>query len=395
MSISLSSGSETLLRRCALGLGLVLLSASAWSQATAAERLEQLRQSLLSRVAQASTRVDTTAWIDSQGRLQESSRFRQSLQFAQVQGAAAADAAVQAARPAQDLVRLEGLSAQRLKACVPASVSGLQHVMAFEIDIDDTVPAHWQTHLRTAIETGPWQRPAQAPWRLLPASPARLYASRYEQALMDGPRSTHAWRLVVRVQKPSPTAPALKLVMTLTPSDAAQNPYQDESSLAVDTLSSAWSAPQWSAATHERLNDRLNHWQQRMQQWLSCSPVRPAVTAQANGMFTLAAGQLAGVKKGDEWVLLQPERLASQSLEPGTLDHLLHATVVEVTPHSAQLRVEAGMPAAAAEMAGTWQAWTWADLQAMMAPSKAPKVADPAAQLTRQPLAGLFQKFAL
>jgi hypothetical protein len=77
------------------------------------------------------------------------------------------------------------------------------------------------------------------------------------------------------------------------------------------------------------------------------------------------------------------------------LDLLLDATVVEVTPHSAQRRVEAGMPAAAAEMAGTWQAWTWADLQAMMAPSKAPKVADPAAQLTRQPLAGLFQKFAL
>lgn len=395
MSICLLPGSEAALRRGALGLIGVLISASAWSQTSTAERLEQLRQSLLERVAQASTRVDTTAWIDSQGRLQERSRFRQSLSFAQVQGAAAADAAVQAGRPVEDMVRQEGLSAKRLNACVPPSVNGLQHVMAFEIDIDDTVPAHWQTPVRAAIETGAWQRPAQAPWRLLPASPARLYASRYEQALMDGPRSTHAWRLQVRVQKPSPTAPALKLVMTLTPADAAQKPFQDESWLAVDTQSSAWSAPQWSPATHEALNTRLNLWQQRMGQWLSCSPVRPVVTAQANGMFTLAAGQLAGVKKGDEWVLLQPDRLASQSLEPGTLDQLLHATVVDVTPHSAQLRVDGGMPAGAAEMAGAWQAWTWADLHAMMAPPKNPQVVDPAAQPTRQPLAGLFRKFAL
>ena len=125
------------------GIGLLTLcSTAAWAQApsTAAQRLEQLRLSLLERAVQAAVRVDTTAWIDSQGRLQESSRFRQSLKFGEVQASLAAQAHMQAQaltqaqgqaqgpdmpqRTAQDLTRQTGLMAELDKACAPGA-SGL------------------------------------------------------------------------------------------------------------------------------------------------------------------------------------------------------------------------------------------------------------------------------
>jgi hypothetical protein len=381
----------------AVGFFLAMLCSTAWAQTSAAERLEKLRLSMLERAAQAATRVDTTAWIDNQGRLQENSRFRQSLQFGEVP-AGVASPLPESNRPVQDLALQERWMTQGPSHCPPSSGTGLKHVLQFETDIGAQLPANWQHPVRSALQASQWNAAAPSAWHVLPATPANPQKSRYEQALLDGLRTESAWRLKVSVQKPVASTSALKLVMTLVQTEGPQNQYQDESWLAVETAPSAWSAPTWTPATQEQLNARVKIWHRRISQWLSCTPVRPAVTAQTNGFFTIAAGQLAGVKSGDEWVLLQPERMASQALEPGTLDLLVHATVVEVTPHTAKLRIDAGMPSGAQEALstlGTWQAWTWADLHAMMTPPERPQVASKPEQETRWPLAGLFKKFSL
>ena len=394
-----------------LGLGLLTLcSTAAWAQApsTAAQRLEQLRLNLLERAVQAAVRVDTTAWIDSQGRLQESSRFRQSLKFGEVQASLAAQAHMQAQaqaqaqaqgpdqqqRTAQDLTRQTGLIAELDKACASGD-TGLQHVVQFETEMAPEVPAAWQGPLRMAIQDSDWHRTRNAKWHLLPSAATEPYASPYEQALMQAPRVQTAWRLKVRVSMPRGQGTALRLEMALLQSDGTQNQYRDESWLPVQTVASDWSEPAWSRASVDALNARLTVWSQRLAQWLQCQPVRPAVTAQSGKTFTIAAGQLAGIKTGDEWVLLQPQRLSTHMMEPETLAHLVHATVVEVLPHSAKLRMDAGPTLELANAPGQWQAWSWADVQAMTQAPEAAKIATQSTPETRWPAANAARKSPL
>ena len=390
--------------RISAAIGMLTLSSAAWAQApsTAAQRLEQLRLSLLERAVQAAVRVDTTAWIDSQGRLQESSRFRQSLKFGEVQASLAAQAHMQAQaqaqdvsqRTAQDLTRQNGLMAELDKACAPGA-TGLQHVVQFETEMAPEVPAAWQGPLRTAIQESDWHRTRNAKWRLLPSAATEPFASHYEQALMQAPRVQTAWRLKVRVSMPRGQGTALRLEMALLQSDGTQNQYKDESWLPVQTVASDWSEPAWSRASVEALNARLTVWSNRLAQWLQCQPVRPAVTAQSGKTFTIAAGQLAGIKTGDEWVLLQPQRLSTHLMEPETLAHLVHATVVEVLPHSAKLRLDAGPTLELAHEPGQWQAWSWADVQAMTSAPEAAKVAYQPTPETRWPAANAARKSPL
>ncbi len=347
--------------------GLAFLGSSAvWAQtpSTAAQRLEQLRLNLLERAAQAAVQVDTTAWIDAQGRLQESSRFRQSMKFGEVQASrvAAQATANDASRTTQDLTRQQGLMADLDKACVPGA-AGLQHVIQFETELSPELPASWQHTLRMALESD-WHRTPAAKWHVLPAVASERYASPYEQALLQAPRISAAWRLKVRASQPRGPGSAVRLEFSLLQNDGTQNQYKDESWLPVQTVASEWSEPAWSPASVQALQSRLNIWSQRLGQWLQCLPVRPAVTALNGKTFTLAAGQLAGIKVGDEWVVLQPQRLSTQMMEPDTLAHLVHATVLEVLPHSAKLRIDAGPPMELANEPGRWQAWSWADVQA-------------------------------
>lgn len=401
--------------RMRVGMGLLMLCSSvAWAQApsTAAQRLEQLRLGLLERAVQAAVRVDTTAWIDSEGRLQESSRFRQSLRFGEVQASLAAQAHMQVQaqvqaqaqaqaqgqdvqqRTAQDLTRQNGLLAELDKACAPGA-TGLQHVVHFETEMAPDVPAAWQTPLRMAIQESDWHRTRNANWHLLPTTATEPYASPYERALMQAPRIPTAWRLKVRVSMPRGQGTALRLELSLLQSDGTQNQYKDESWLAVQTVASHWSEPVWSRASVEALNARLTVWSNRLAQWLQCQPVRPAVTAQSGKTFTIAAGQLAGIKTGDEWVLLQPQRLSTHMMEPETLAHLVHATVVEVLPHSAKLRMDAGPALELANEPGQWQAWSWADLQAITNAPEAAKIATQSIPETRWPVANAARKSPL
>ena len=412
------------LRACATAVGWLLLCAPTWAQntGTAAQRLESLRLELLERAAKAAVHVDATAWIDTQGRLQESSRFRQSLRFGEVQAAASADLKEAAQRSSQERLPPHTLAQSLSQACVSSAATGLRHVIGFETVIDADLPAAWQAPLRSAIEEGAWQRTGAGPnaqrpaaWRLVPTLPDSAYASRYEQALLETQRPNVAWRLQVLAQWPS-AAPSdraasasglpqgVQLSMSLVQTDGQRMTYRDTRWVRLETTGTAWSAPTWTPGSQDGLAERLNLWAQAMTQWLACHPVRPQVTAQDNGFVTLSAGQLAGLKTGDEWVLLQPQRLSTQMLEPDTLSHLVHATVVEVLPHSARLRVDAGSnPGKPAP--GEWQAWSWNDLQAAVAAMGSPTgsaqartqaKAEPSAAIhNRLPMAGLFGKLGL
>jgi hypothetical protein len=90
-----------------------------------------------------------------------------------------------------------------------------------------------------------------------------------------------------------------------------------------------------------------------MAPWLGCDTVQPKVTDRRAQSLQINAGELAGVRKGDEWLLADPQSFPSRVVDKQS-DTMLLAKVMEVSPHHARLAVVAG-PAQAIQM--HWRAW--------------------------------------
>ena len=90
------------------------------------------------------------------------------------------------------------------------------------------------------------------------------------------------------------------------------------------------------------------------EEWLSCQAVNPAVTAVASRQIEINAGALAGVKKGDEWLVANPARFPAELMGKEGAPQTLLAQVQSVTPFKSQLVVLAG-PVQAVQ--ANWRAW--------------------------------------
>jgi hypothetical protein len=78
------------------------------------------------------------------------------------------------------------------------------------------------------------------------------------------------------------------------------------------------------------------------------------VTAVASRQIEINAGSLAGVKKGDEWLIANPSRFPAELIGKEGAPQTLLAHVQSVTPFNSQLVVLAG-PVQAAQ--ANWRAW--------------------------------------
>ena len=90
------------------------------------------------------------------------------------------------------------------------------------------------------------------------------------------------------------------------------------------------------------------------EEWLACQSVHPVVTAVASKQVEINAGSLAGVKKGDEWLVANPARFPAELMSKDGAPQTLLAKVQSVTPFNSQLVVLAG-PAQSAQ--AEWRVW--------------------------------------
>ena len=368
--------------RWAAVLACALWAASWPAQAaelSADERLQAVRHALAQEALRGATQVRTTAWIDAQGALRESSSFRSGMQVRGVrvmaysrdaQGQPQARLQVQGS---QDLVKAD--AAAPSAAPCPKN-DGLRHVLGLQVQprgrwsVDDE---HLQREAVQLMGAAWRSAPAADPrWQLVdvPSTPPQAQASSawaYERLLTgSGASAALGWRLLVGLEtvpvlaadNPLPwssSAPTwVRLTLTLQ-SDREPTPaLQRTVELPLLALERGWTAPRLQAVTRSQLQALVQEWSKAIGERLGCEPVAVQVLHAAGQEVQIDQGSLAGVRAGDEWLVSDRRRWPAQALESDAPLALVLARVEQVSAHQAQLRVLAGP---SASVKPQWQAW--------------------------------------
>jgi len=346
---------------------LAILCATAWTANCAAqalsaeERLVAIRHSLVQLALQGPMQVQSTAWIDAQGALQEANSFRSGMQVRGVrvlgyerdtQGEPRANVQIenQAA-----LANNMGPAAPSQQNCPDSNKVGhLQHLVALQWSL----PTAWSSDDLPLLEsartllTNYWQQVASDSkvWRLIEpdynsAEPSR---SAYKNALLGSGADHIPWRLKLTLQS-APQAQrtdaqpiSVRLTASLSAQHQAQPVLQTSIGLTLQGERGNWGAPGLDQATQHRVREQLDSWAQTLQQNLACQAVLPQVTRNSDADIRINAGSLAGVRQGDEWLLLDERQFPGKLLEAGVAAQSVLARVKSVAQHQAQLELLAG-----------------------------------------------------
>jgi len=382
---------------------------------TAQERLDAIRQSLVDASLKTPTRVSSTTWIDRQGSLRENSTFKNSLEVTGVRvvgferdesGSPKArlhmpngNQNTSSSQSKQDSVKETGFMGAVQKfnnlmskatnyakelspegklakapICQPKVGSRLNHVMGLSLDID---PSANGVLLKTLLQQlqKQWVDPSTAAgtartWRavnsLHDASMSKSMTN-YERALIGNRPQVLPWEAILKIRTEALPANGFEGLMGLTGNslilnldfqivgtDSQPEKFEESVSLSIDVDRPAWTAPKVSVSSLASLQDQLQTWRDTAEQWLSCQSINPSVVAVFPQQIQINAGALAGVRKGDEWLVANPTLFPAELMSKEGAPQTLLAQVQSVTPYNSQLVVLAG-PAQSAQP--NWRAW--------------------------------------
>ncbi len=346
---------------------LAILCAMAWTANCAAqalsaeERLAAIRNSLVQVALQGPIQVQATAWIDAQGALREANSFRSGMQVRGVrvlgyerdaQGEPRANVQIDSQAA---LANQTGPATPSQQHCPDNNKVGhLQHLVALQWSL----PAAWGPDDLPLLEsartllTSYWQQVASDSkvWRLIEpdynsAEPSR---SAYKNALLGSGADHIPWRLKLTLQS-APQAQrtdaqpiSVRLTASLSAQHQAQPILQTSIVLTLQGERGNWGAPRLDAGTQYLVREQLDRWAQTLQQNLACQAVLPQVTRNSDADIRINAGSLAGVRQGDEWLLLDDRQFPGKLLEAGVAAQSVLARVKLVAQHQAQLELLAG-----------------------------------------------------
>jgi len=370
-------------------LGLALpnsLAASTDEPLTAQERLEAIRQGLVEATLQTPTKVTTTSWIDAQGSLRESSSFKNGMVVKGVRVLAYGRDESGQAKARLQTSPVNATESNKGQSQAPASEAdcaqkvGAQLSPVVRLDLDVAPTAHpmvlqfllpqiqalW---VNSAGNGNPLAK-APKPWRavnnLPPASMANSLSA-YERALVSPHTQDFPWQASVRIRtQPTPArgfegypgyrAPgvALDLEFQMGSQDGQSIVIEDTLSLVLEIERPSWGAPRISNASAQAVQEQLQDWRAQSEQWLQCQHLNPVVTSVTGQQIQINAGSLAGVRKGDEWLVANPARFPAELAGKDGAPQTLLAKVQAVTPYHSQLVVLAG-PVQAVQ--AEWRAW--------------------------------------
>jgi len=348
---------------------------------TAQERLDAIRHSLVETALQGATQVKTTQWLDAQGQLQDSSSFRSGMEVRGVRvlsysrdSAGQAKAQLDASTPPQDLARALDTQSNRNASCaqgVSGASGALKHVIGLTTSFEPGTSAGIQRLVRQQINAQ-WLSADDRNWRMIdraainPVLSTGFKPTAYEQALTRNGPEQLPWKAHLHLGAELAPLQAweklaglrahhmdVTVTLTLTPMDGQGAQFQ-----AAHEMRLSLNQPEWSSLTlapqgNEQLQALWQQWSDRLSPWLGCDNVQPKVTDLRAQNLQINAGTLAGVRKGDEWLLADPQAFPSRLVDKQSAAMLL-ARVVEVAPHHARLAVLAG-PANALQV--HWRAW--------------------------------------
>ena len=258
--------------------------------------------------------------------------------------------------------------------CQPKVGSRLNHVMGLSLDIDPSANgALLQTLLPQLQKQWVDQSTAAGTartWRavnsLHDASMSKSMTN-YERALIGNRPQVLPWEAILKIRTEALPANGFEGLMGLTGNslilnldfqivgtDSQPEKFEESVSLSIDMDRPAWSAPKVSLSSLASLQDQLQTWRETAEQWLSCQSINPSVAAVFPQQVQINAGALAGVRKGDEWLIANPTLFPAELMSKEGAPQTLLAQVQSVTPYNSQLVVLAG-PAQSAQP--NWRAW--------------------------------------
>jgi hypothetical protein len=254
----------------------------------------------------------------------------------------------------------------------PKNSHQLRHLINFEMHMDREIhPAFVQAF--SPILQRSWLSPtndAKSNWKMIPGMQEPSMSNRmtaYESALLSTPSGNMPWiaRLYARTTSiASPEIagfkvgmePAMAVTLTLevSPKDEPRLHYQESMTVPLEMDSHAWRPARVSLVGEQALRQQVDEWGQKLAQWLSCEEVKPTVTAVNQQAVSINVGALAGIKKGDEWLIADPRNFPAQLLGKEGAPQTLLARVQAVSPYDSKLILAAG-PSNAVQV--NWRAW--------------------------------------
>lgn len=344
-----------------LVLGWLPVLATAQSS-SASERLEQAREQLLAQALQASTQVDVLSWVDSQGRLHEHPSLRQSVRVSALdappaQAPTARSGAAHAAPGAQVTDHVLGAALAAADAACTSAPAGLRPTVALHTDYPLRMPTRLRERLHSDVQRLWLSGHADGPWRMFwTGSQWAPGANVYEQTLVAPAAHGSPW--VARLQfdlQGADAGPHARLSMSLTLHSPNAPLLVLHSHMRLPQASPNWGRAAWPEPGWNAVQERLIAWSAVLDAHLQCARMPATVQATGPGQWQLAVGELAGVRPGDEWVLVAGSWAQGLRLEPQSLDALVVARVRQVGPHQSELVQVAG-PTPQARPTGPWSA---------------------------------------
>jgi hypothetical protein len=406
---------------------------------TAQERLDAIRQSLVDATLKTPTRISSTTWIDRQGSLRENSTFKNSLEVTGVRvvgferdesGSPIArlhmpndNQNTSSSQSKQDSVKETGFMGAVQKfnnlmskatdyakelspegklakapVCQPKVGARLNHVMGLSLDIDPSASGVLLKTLLPQLQKQWVNQPTAAgnarTWRAvnsLPDASMSKYMTSYERALIGNRPQVLPWEAILKIRTEALPVSGFEGLMGYTRNslivnldfqivgtDSQPEKFEESVSLYIEVDRPAWAAPKVSLSSLASLQDQFQTWRDTAEQWLSCQSINPSVAAVFPQQVQINAGALAGVRKGDEWLVANPARFPAELMGKEGAPQTLLAQVQSVTPYNSQLVVLAG-PAQAVQP--NWRAWptdtlikepSIAPSQSRVAPAKRP-----------------------
>lgn len=381
------------------------------------DKLDAIRQGLVEAALDSPTSVQTTTWIDANGSLRESSSFKNGMKVRGVKvlaynrdEAGQPKAQLQISPPSPTTAEQASLSLggawQKLSALfslgarqfnkhftsnptiaapaaellassvtqcdVSKSNAQLRHLINFEMQMDrDVHPAFVQAF--SPILQRSWLSPANTTknnWKMIPGMHEPTMSGRmtaYESALLSTPSGNVPWVAKLNARTallPSPgmaglagaMGPSMTATLTLeiSPKEDPGLSYQESMTVQLEVDSQAWRPTRINMASEQALRQQVDEWGQKIAQWLSCEDVKPTVTAVNQQAISINAGAMAGIKKGDEWLIADPKNFPAQLLGKEGAPQTLLARVQAVSLYDSKLILAAG-PSNAVQV--NWRAW--------------------------------------
>jgi hypothetical protein len=218
--------------------------------------------------------------------------------------------------------------------------------------------------------------------------------SAYERALIGNRPDNLPWSAKLQVRAEQLEAPGLAGLrgekgnrmqvhfnLQLTGSEGQNVGFEDNASLVLEMDTPAWSTPKINLASIAALQNELQVFRSNAEEWLACQPINPMLSAVNSQQIEINAGALAGVKKGDEWLVANPTSFPAELMSKNGAPQTLLAKVQSVTPFNSQLVVLAG-PAKSAQ--ADWRAWPTETL--VKEPNVQPKPSVASPKRTSKPL---------